>query len=67
MFNVEVLGSLSIYCNVTDLIGNGYVNQGDYFTFTTPSSSTFAPYTTYTVTIMHDPTAAETCHTSFAG
>ena len=63
----KTLGSLTIYLNITDLAGNGYVNQGDYFTATTPSASTFSSATTYTVTIMHDPTAAEICHLNFQG
>ena len=61
------LGSLTVYLNITDLAGNGYVNQGDFFTMTTPSVGTFSSATAYTVTIMHDPTAAEICHTTFFG
>ena len=60
------LGSLTVYCNVTDLAGNGYVNQGDYIVLTTGGSA-FSSATTYTVAIMHDPTAGEICHTNFDG
>ncbi|HIH02144.1 TPA: type IV pilin [Thermoplasmata archaeon] len=59
--------SINIYCNVTDLAGNGYVNQGDYFVLTTGGANAFSSATTYTVTIMHDPTAAEICHLNFQG
>jgi flagellin-like protein len=65
-FTVVTLGALSVYCNVTDLAGNGYVNQGDYFVLTTGGGS-FSSATTYTATIMHDPTAAEICHMTFQG
>jgi flagellin-like protein len=62
----ETLSSLSVYCNITDLAGNGYVNQGDYVVLTT-GGGTFSSATTYTVTIMHDPSAAEMCHATFQG
>ncbi len=64
---MKALGTLSVWCNITDLAGNGYVNQGDYVTFTTETSPTFSASSTYTVTIMHDPTSAEICHASFNG
>ena len=61
------LGILTVYLNVTDLTGNGHVNAGDFFTLTTPSVGTFNTATTYTVTIMHDPTGAAICHAYFTG
>ena len=60
------LGSLTVYCNVTDLAGNGYVNQGDYFALTTGGGS-FSVATTYTCTIMYDPTAGQVCRINFIG
>jgi zinc-ribbon domain len=63
----QMLGTLDVFANVTDLAGNGYVNQGDYFTFTLGSGQSFSPATTYTVTIMHDPSSASICQTSFQG
>jgi len=66
LLGAETLTSLSVYCNVTDLAGNGYVNLGDYIVLTTGGGS-FALSTTYTVTIIHDPTAGEVCHISFNG
>jgi flagellin-like protein len=62
----QTLTSLSVYCNVTDLAGNGYVNQGDYIVLTTGGGS-FSAATTYTCTIMHDPSAAEMTHLAFQG
>jgi len=47
----QTLGATSFYLNVTDLGGNGLVNNGDYFTIT----GAFASATSYTVTIMHEP------------
>jgi flagellin-like protein len=63
----QALGTLSVYLNITDLAGNGYVNQGDYVIFQTSGASTFSASVTYTVTIMHDPTSAEICHATFNG
>ncbi|MCJ7489058.1 MAG: type IV pilin N-terminal domain-containing protein [Thermoplasmata archaeon] len=60
------LGSLTVYCNVTDLAGNGYVNQGDYFTLVT-SGTSFSTATTYTCTILYAPSAGEMCHATFQG
>ncbi|MCJ2532836.1 MAG: type IV pilin [Candidatus Thermoplasmatota archaeon] len=61
-----LLGSLAVYCNVTDLAGNGYVNQGDYFTLISGGGS-FSTATTYTATIIHAPSAGEMCHQTFQG
>lgn len=57
----------NLWCNITDLAGNGYVNQGDFFTFTTGGATSFSTSTTYTITIMHDPSSSEICHISFNG
>ena len=67
-FAAVALGSITrVWCNITDLAGNGYWNQGDSVTFTTGSTSMFSPAVTYTVTIMHDPSASEICHATFNG
>ena len=44
--------TLTFYLNVTDLGGNGYVNNGDYFTL----EGSFTAATEYIVTLMHEPT-----------
>ncbi len=62
----EALGSLTVYCNVTDLTGNGYVNQGDYLVVTTGGTA-FSTATTYTVSIIHAPSAGEMCQLNFQG
>jgi hypothetical protein len=66
-FAVVTLGSLSVYCNVTDIGGDGYINAGDHFTLTTPSDGTFSSATTYTCTILYEPTDGEICHIFFSG
>ena len=48
------LGNLSVYMNVTDLAGNGYVNQGDSFTLTTGGGA-FSNALTYEIFVMYDP------------
>jgi len=63
----KLVGTLSVYLNITDLAGNGYVNQGDYLTATLGNGQAFSSSTTYVITIMHDPSAAEVCHTNFQG
>ena len=60
------VGSLSVYLNITDLAGNGFINQGDYFTLVAANTG-FSGTTTYTVTIMHNPSAAAICHLDFQG
>ena len=62
----QMLGTLKVFANITDLAGNGYVNQGDYVTLTVGGGA-FSATTTYTVTIMHDPSSAEICHITFQG
>lgn len=52
----------TVFLNVTDITGNAYVNQGDYFTLTGSLSTA----STYTVTLVYDPTASEICHRTFA-
>ena len=62
----RMLGDMAVWCNVTDLAGNGAVNNGDYFTLTT-SSFGFESGTTYTVTVMYEPTDGSICHSTFTG
>ena len=64
---VEFGGVGQVWCNVSDLAGNECINSGDYFTLTTGSSSSFSASTTYTVTIMYEPTYSSICNLSFTG
>lgn len=62
----QSLGTLEIFANVTDLVGNGFINQGDYFTLTA-GGGLFSPATTYSVTVVFDPSSAAICHADFTG
>ena len=61
------LGTLKVNISIADLAGNGYVNQGDYFTLTLGSGQVFSIATTYAVIVMHDPSSAAICHLDFQG
>jgi hypothetical protein len=50
--SAQILGSTNLYVNVTDIGGNGYINNGDYFTIT----GMFTIATSYTVILMYEPT-----------
>jgi len=49
------------YVNVTDLGGNGAIDNGDYFTITGP----FASGTPYTVILLYEPTKGKMVDTSW--
>ena len=63
----KTLGSMTVWCNITDLVGNGYVTSGDYLPFTTGSAATFSAATTYTATVIYDPTSSKVCDANFQG
>jgi hypothetical protein len=50
------LGSLSVWLNVTDRTGNGNLDNGDFLTMTTGSDVTFLTNTSYTLTLLYEPT-----------
>ncbi len=52
LLGAKVMDSVSYFVNITDMGGNGYINNGDYFTIT----GTFASGTSYIVTLMYEPT-----------
>ncbi len=58
------LGSLVVWLNVTDLAGNGYLNQGDYLSLT---ANSFSSTSTYTLTVLYDPTSSEMTHVTWVG
>jgi flagellin-like protein len=66
-FASQALGTLTVWCNITDLTGNGNVNGGDYFTFTTGSAATFSSSVTYTISIIYDPGPEKIFDTTFTG
>ncbi|HJX04559.1 MAG TPA: type IV pilin N-terminal domain-containing protein [Thermoplasmata archaeon] len=53
--SVTTLGSLSVYMNITDLAGNGKMSNGDMITLELPGGQVFASGTTYSVTMLHEP------------
>lgn len=61
------LGALALWCNVTDLEGNGVIDMGDSVTITTGSSPTFSAATTYTVWLLFEPTSVKIAQISFSG
>jgi len=66
-FASKTLGTVTVWCNITDLIGNGNVNGGDLFTFTTGSASPFITSGSYTINIIYDPTSEKIFDTTFTG
>ena len=65
-FGPMTLGSLTVFLNVTDLAGNGFTNNADYFTFTT-SGGKFNPARDYTVTLIYKPTLDVIVQSAFRG
>jgi len=62
----RALGSLTIWMNVTDLAGNGFVNQGDYVTLTT-SGGHFSNTVQYTINLLYKPTGDTITSQMFLG
>lgn len=58
-----------VYCNFTDLKGNGLVDNDDFFTLTAGFLSWEGPFLerAYNVTVKYSPTYGEICHASFIG
>lgn len=61
------LGSLVLWCNVTDIEGNGVIDKDDSITVSSGSSSSFSPDTTYQVLFLWEPAAATMGQISFSG
>lgn len=51
-YGAKALGATTVYCNVTDIAGNGFVSGSDYFTLTGPLNevTTYATVLVYAVT-----------------
>jgi hypothetical protein len=63
---VKTLGTLSVYMNATDLAGNGRMSNGDYITLQV-GGAVFAPSTTYTLTLLYEPTGGSMLGYNFTG
>ncbi len=61
------LGSLILWCNVTDLEGNGLIDMGDSITITSGSSPAFSSSTVYQVLLLWEPAAVTMGQISFTG
>lgn len=63
----QILGTMSVWFNVTDLAGDGRLNNGDSVAFTTGSAETFSANKTYTMTLLYEPTDASMLGLDFTG
>ena len=54
-FGPRLLGSLTVFLNITDVDGNGAVNATDFFLFTT-SGGKFSASGNYVITLVYEPT-----------
>ncbi len=61
------LGVLTVYCNVTDLAGNGGADIGDFFTLITGGDAGFSASVTYTAYMLYDPTSDAMTSVEFHG
>jgi len=62
------LTPLSVYLNVTDLAGNGRMSNGDYVTLQVlGTTGVFGPSTTYTLTLLYEPTDGSMLAYDFTG
>ena len=62
----QTLGTISVWLNVTDLAANGRMSNGDYVTVTV-GGGVFAPSTTYTLTLLYEPTDGSMLAYDFTG
>lgn len=66
-FLPATLNNLTVFCNITDLEGNCYINTGDRVVLTSGGAEGFSLYTNYTVTLKFKPTGGEIARISFSG
>jgi hypothetical protein len=52
---------------VVDLLGNGMLDEGDYFILNTWLGTSFSPPQNYTVGIVYEPTGEQICRSVFHG
>ena len=61
------MGLLSVRCSVTDIEGNGYINNGDSFELVTVSGDTFSPAVEYTLRLLYQPDGGSMVSYTFHG
>jgi flagellin-like protein len=62
----RTLGNMTVFMNVTDLVGNGRIDQGDSFTLTR-SGGVFSNLVEYEIILMHRPSASQIFLMDFRG
>jgi len=65
-YGSQSLGSLTVVLNVTDISGNGWVDQGDYITIQAPPDG-FDYYTNYIIELTFEPTTSSMADLWFSG
>lgn len=55
-----------VYLNVTDLDGNGMIDEGDYFTLTAGGGTQFTAGVEYETTVIYQPTGESLCTSTFS-
>jgi len=66
-FNDIAFGPARVFCNVTDIQGNGMIDGGDYFAFTTGTVAHFAADSLNSVKVWHIPSDNAICNSTFQG
>jgi hypothetical protein len=61
------IGSLNVSYTVVDVLGNGMLDEGDYFMLNTWLGTSFSPLQNYTVGVVYEPTAEQICRSVFHG
>jgi len=61
------IGSLNVSCTVVDILGNGMLDEGDYFILNTWLGKSFSPSQNYTVRVVYEPMGAQICWSVFHG
>ena len=62
----NLLGNITVTCNVTDLSGNGIPNTGDRITLTTIGEARFVSAQEYVICLFYIPDGCEICSKTFS-
>lgn len=57
-FFPQLLGNITVTCSVVDLLGNGYLDVGDFVLITSGTNYTFSSSVTYTLYLLYEPTSS---------
>jgi FlaG/FlaF family flagellin (archaellin) len=64
---VGLLGSMTVTCNITDIIGAGIPLMGDSINLTATSDATFLATQNYTISVIYIPDGGFVCSLTFNG